>query len=72
MQKERLTRRTFLSGATGATLGAMIVPRRVLGGAGWQAPSDRLNIAVVGAGAQGATDAAELVMAGEQIVTSVL
>lgn len=68
MKKEGLTRRSFMTGAAGAAFGTMIVPRRVLGGAGWQAPSDRLNIAVVGAGAQGATDTSELVMAGENIV----
>lgn len=68
MKREGVTRRSFLSGTTSVALGAMIVPRHILGGRGWQAPSDHLNIAVVGAGAQGATDAAELVMAGEKIV----
>ena len=57
-----------MSGATGAALGTMIVPRYILGGGGWQAPSDRLDIAVVGAGAQGASDTAELAVAGERIV----
>jgi predicted dehydrogenase len=46
----------------------MIVPRHVLGGPGYQAPSDKLNIAVVGCGGQGAVDAAELVAGGENIV----
>src|SRR5687767_15370329 len=32
----------------------MIVPRHVLGGVGYQAPSDTLNIAVVGFGGRGA------------------
>jgi predicted dehydrogenase len=46
----------------------MIVPRHVLGGVGYQAPSDTVNIAVVGCGAQGAADATELVTGGQNIV----
>jgi predicted dehydrogenase len=42
-----LTRRTFV-GTVAAAAGFMIVPRHVLGGPGYQAPSDRLNIATVG------------------------
>ena len=41
-------------------MGAMIVPRHVLGGPGYQAPSDTLNIAVVGVGGQGTENAREL------------
>jgi predicted dehydrogenase len=40
--------------------GAMVVPRHVLGGKGFTAPSDRLNIAIVGAGGQGTENAQEL------------
>src|ERR1700750_2791901 len=36
-----------------AGLGALIVPRHVLGGAGYQAPSDTLRIAGVGVGGMG-------------------
>ena len=57
MRKDRITRRKFVGGTTGATLGAMIVPRHVLGGVGYEAPSDTVNIAVVGCGAQGAAEA---------------
>ena len=41
-------------------MGAMIVPRKVLGGVGYQAPSDTLNIAIVGAGGMGNGNAREL------------
>src|SRR4030095_11339495 len=68
MHKDKITRRKFVAGTTGATLGAMIVPRHVLGGVGYQAPSDTVNIAVVGCGAQGASDATELVAGGQNIV----
>jgi predicted dehydrogenase len=40
----------------------------VLGGTGYQSPSDKLNIAIIGAGGQGASDASELVAGGENIV----
>ena len=42
-----------------AAMGAMIVPRRVLGGVGHQTPSDTLNIAIVGAGGVGGENAQE-------------
>lgn len=38
----------------------MIVPRHVLGGPGYQAPSDTLNVAIVGAGGMGAENAQQL------------
>ncbi len=62
------TRRRFVSGAAAAAFGATVLPRHVLGGSGFRAPSDRLNIAVVGAGGRGANDAAALVEGGETIV----
>lgn len=68
MQKNKITRRKFVAGTSGAALAAMLVPRRVLGGAGYQAPSEALNIAIIGAGGQGATDAVELLIGGHNIV----
>ena len=68
MGQDRFSRRKFVTGTTATALGATILPRHVLGGPGWQSPSDRLNIAIVGAGARGASDAAELVKGGEEIV----
>jgi predicted dehydrogenase len=68
MHKKKITRRRFVTGTAGATLGVIIVPRHVIGGVGYQAPSDTVNIAVVGCGGQGATDSAELVAGGQNIV----
>ncbi|MCI0662171.1 MAG: Gfo/Idh/MocA family oxidoreductase [Acidobacteria bacterium] len=68
MKQNKITRRKFVAGTSGATLGAMIVPRHVLGGPGYQAPSDKLNFAVVGCGGQGKTDAGELISGGENLV----
>ena len=42
-----ISRRRFVSGVAAATT-FLIVPRRVLGGPGYQAPSDTVNIACVG------------------------
>jgi predicted dehydrogenase len=42
-----VSRRTFV-GSVAAAAGMMVVPRHVLGGPGYQAPSDRVNIATVG------------------------
>lgn len=68
MKQDKITRRKFVAGTTGAALGAMIVPRHALGGPGYQAPSDTVNVAVVGCGGQGASDASELVAGGQNIV----
>jgi predicted dehydrogenase len=43
-------------GAAGAVAAFTIVPRRVLGGAGNTPPSEKLNIAGIGVGGQGASD----------------
>ncbi len=48
-----VTRREFLGQAAAATIGVSIVPRRVLGGVGHVPPSDKVNIAFIGVGAQG-------------------
>ncbi len=48
-----ISRRTFLGQTAAAAVGFSIVPRRVLGGAGHVAPSDKVNIAFIGVGAQG-------------------
>ena len=56
MINQDLSRRAFLSKAakaTGAATLPLVVPRRVLGGANHQAPSDTLNIAAIGVGGVG-------------------
>lgn len=50
------SRRHFLKNGATALAGLYIVPRNVLGGAGFTAPSDMLNIASIGAGGKGADD----------------
>src|SRR6188768_4434242 len=50
-----VSRREFVTTAAGAAAAFMIVPRHVLG-RGMQAPSDLVNVAVVGINGQGATN----------------
>ena len=48
-----VSRREFLGKTAAAAAGWTIVPRRVLGGPGFIPPSDKVNIAFIGVGAQG-------------------
>jgi len=54
--KNTLSRRTFIKNSTLAFAGISIIPRHVLG-RGFIAPSDKLNIAVIGGGGKGFSDA---------------
>jgi len=49
------SRRSFIKNAALAS-SVLIVPRHVLGGVGFTAPSDQLNIAAIGAGGKGISD----------------
>ncbi|WP_417444849.1 Gfo/Idh/MocA family protein [Joostella sp.] len=49
------SRRNFIKNSALAS-SFLIVPRHVLGGVGYMAPSDRLNIAAIGAGGKGQSD----------------
>lgn len=49
----QLNRRKFIGGMATAAVGLTIVPRQVLGGAGYVAPSDKITLAYIGAGTQG-------------------
>ena len=50
------SRREFLKGSTLALAGFYIVPRHVLGGPGFVAPSDKLRVAGIGVGGMGYND----------------
>jgi predicted dehydrogenase len=58
--RARHSRRDFLKTGAAAASVFTIVPRHVLGGPGYVAPSDKVNIALVGAGGQGRTNVREL------------
>ena len=51
--KSLLNRRKFIGGLSSAALALTIVPRHVLGGSGFIAPSDKITLAYIGTGTQG-------------------
>ncbi len=54
----KIARRNFIKKSSLAATGFFIVPRHVLGGNGYVAPSDMLRIAAIGAGGKGQSDIA--------------
>lgn len=50
---KKINRREFLGSAAAASLAMTIVPRQVLGGPGYVAPSDKLTLGYIGCGTQG-------------------
>jgi predicted dehydrogenase len=67
-----ISRRTFVrdsaTAAAAFAMAPMIVPRHVLGGVGYRAPSRTLNIAMVGFGGMGMQNMSAFLQAGENIV----
>jgi predicted dehydrogenase len=68
-QKTALPRRDFIK-KTAAASSIFIVPRHVLGGNGFLAPSDRLNLAAIGAGGKGASDIRNASVSGREKVSA--
>lgn len=64
-QPKNTSRRDFLKNTAVAAASFMIVPRYVLGGKGFIAPSDRLVIASVGVGGKGGDDIAHFARSGK-------
>src|SRR5206468_3731273 len=56
----KFTRRQFLRGTTLTTAGFMIVPASVLGLKGATSPNEKLNLAGIGIGGQGASDLSQM------------
>jgi hypothetical protein len=54
--EDQISRGKFLAGTAATTAAFTIVPRHVLGGAGYTAPSEMLNVAGVGVGGMGASN----------------
>src|SRR5216110_723685 len=51
-----MTRRKFLGATATAVTAFTIIPRHVLGGPKFVAPSEKVNVAIIGAGGQGKTN----------------
>ena len=52
----KITRRNFMATAAATTAAFTIIPRHVLGGPNYVAPSEKLNIAAIGAGGMGSSN----------------
>ena len=61
-------RRAFLAASSSLALGFTIVPRHVLGGGGYLAPSERVNLAGIGVGGMGGGDIGNHARNGANIV----
>ncbi|NLT71916.1 MAG: Gfo/Idh/MocA family oxidoreductase [Verrucomicrobiaceae bacterium] len=66
------SRRQFLKGAAAAATGFTIVPRHVLGGPRHVAPSEKVNVALVGAGGMGRSNLKQLFALDDVQVISVV
>jgi hypothetical protein len=60
-KSKKVTRRQFLGTAAAASIGLTVIPRHVLGGPGYIAPSDKLTIGYIGCGTQGLREMASLI-----------
>jgi hypothetical protein len=58
---KKINRREFLGSAAAASLAFTVVPRHVLGGPGYMAPSDKITLGYIGCGTQGLREMASLV-----------
>jgi predicted dehydrogenase len=54
--KNKTSRRKFIKNSSLSVGGVMIVPRHILGGVGYTAANDKLNLAAIGAGGKGYSD----------------
>lgn len=66
-----INRRKFIGGLATAAAGISVVPRAVLGGPGYVAPNDKINVAYIGVGTQGLRDMRGLLELPEVQVTCV-
>jgi predicted dehydrogenase len=58
---KKVNRREFLGSAVAASLAFTVVPRYVLGGPGYVAPSDKITIGYIGCGTQGLREMTSLI-----------
>jgi len=57
----KINRREFLGSAAAASLAFSVVPREVLGGPGYIAPSDKITLGYIGCGTQGLREMVSLI-----------
>ena len=66
-----VSRRDFMKASALSAAGFMIVPRHVLGGKGFISPSDKVNVAIVGAGGRGRQNTANLLQLPDVQITAI-
>jgi predicted dehydrogenase len=66
------SRRKFLKTSAAAATAFTIVPRHVLGGTGFTAPSDKVNVALIGAGGRGFQNANDLMKVDGVTITDIV
>lgn len=71
MNQNNASRRKFVKGIALAAAGISIVPRHVIGGRGFVAPSDKVNVGIVGAGGKGRQNASSLFELADVQITSI-
>jgi hypothetical protein len=71
MKDEPQSRRSFVANMAGAAMSFTIVPRHVLGGPGYTAPSDTVNFATIGSGLRGTQDTTDALLVGQNFVALV-
>ena len=60
-RSKKINRREFLGSAAAASVALTVVPRNVLGGSGFVAPSDKLTLGYIGCGTQGLREMSSLI-----------
>ena len=60
-KSKEINRREFISTAATASLALTVVPRQVMGGPGYVAPSDKITLGYIGCGTQGIREMAALI-----------
>jgi hypothetical protein len=68
---KKINRRKFLGSAATASLAFTVIPRHVMGGPGYVAPSNKLNLAYIGCGTQGMREMTSLIANPELQIVSV-
>ena len=69
--KKSTTRRTFIRDVALSAASFSIVPRHVLGGKGYIAPSDKVNVGIVGVGGRGKQNIGDLLKLEDVQITSI-
>jgi len=70
-RKRKIDRRSFIGTTAAASIALTVLPRHVIGGKGFVAPSDKLNLAYIGCGSQGIREMHDLIKNPRVQITSV-